>query len=1618
MPAINVARTDTFEKQRIKINEIGSQIFSISQGGSDLSTGILKIGDGTKPLPSLAFTSDASLGIYKPSQGVLGFVHNSKNLLNISNAALNSFRDILLTRKLIETSGVSISSGGQNYDAGTFTDIPLSSGSGTGAQAEFVVTEFTGNITTTGDNYNPGQYTGVVLSGGNGSGATVDFNVPSIGGVVSNAGNGYKPGVYTTVPLTPTTGSGAGAEATIDIGGDAYIIGSISSPGTAYETGSYQAVSLINTATTTYTVTTVVNPGTPPPDNVYQINGNTQQALTLVKGNSYTFDVSDTSNDTHPFVIQNTQGGTLSTDYYSVITKGTPGTANAIVQLIIKPSAPNETIKYNCASHDGMGADITITTGGAGSYGSGATADITVDSGGSITGVSNITIGSDYQIGDVLSASQRDIGGQTFGGGGFAWTISSFDYQGIITQVIITDSGTNYQLNNILEINNTDVGGSGSGFQYTVSTTPGKVTELLFSDKGTGYQITDVLSLPGATSTSGQLKGSAGPLATTLSDASAVITVTSTAGILDGMVVFGGQIDTGQLSGNTTVASVDSATEITLSDIPSVAGAASLTFESPGNLAEVAVGSTNGILIGSIVTVSSGTGTLPANTKVLTIDTDNNIVVLDQNPTQAGSAALSFAPPYGSGTATFQYTIDALGVIESLDITNGGNGYAEGDTLNVTPTDLANPIVYPVINVQGTMHTFVSAPAASAFSADDVLEKADGSSQAGIAVVKTTVNGGNITEAYLEGSFQTGDVLRKVGTTSPTFEVNTVDVDSSYFYKLDVGSGYTLQPSFTLYVGNTYQFDFSDPSNSIHTFALSSFPEGRWGQSLIENITASMLTSDKQITVSSTTGILPGMVAEYVSGSGNVDQSTVVESIDSGTTLTLTVNPTASGTAVLQFYGAEYTDAVTRTATTLSIKVSATTPTPLYYYCANPDESHAGEGGSSSITIDPNNPKVFGSGFILDVNSVSSSNTVSTNVLTGEVSSATVNATTSITSEQGNITNISATNTTTTNLNVEQIDSSTNLELTALSLNVNNPLNVGSSLQMSSTNGNITTAGVVKSTGSFSSSDVLQIELAEISTIGANDLTIAPAGGRIAKVSGTTALVLPVGDTLQRPQQPIAQNGAIRFNTDNNQYEGYNATTTSWSSLGGVRDIDGNTYILAELTAGANDNTLWFYNDSVNTLKLTPSALDFTGVKTISSTKLGLPTYVEWTANTPVTNGQYIRYRNNIYEVLSDGTTASSGGEPTHTTGTENNGTAQLAWSQTSVSAITFDNAEEVRVGPFKDCPLIIGSELKLHDNRISTTVQDLIIEPNAGKQTIILSNTHFRIPSGTDNEKQIAPAGPGSIRFNTTIQQFEGYSGVNWSSLGGVRDVDGNTYIIPETAPAANENILYFYNNNVNTIQLTETVLDFTNIDTITTSGGTSLALDTQTLTLNSNATTIDNSSATRTFISSTKQYLDLGLSSGLNTDPILRLDDQGDIFFNTTFGSGSFNGVKIFDGDLKEFELADYKISSATFALDKGGLESSSVVLYNSASSKGCKVTVASKSSSGKRSMVEYSVIDNGTDIFYSEYGGLNTSADQFISSFDFTASTEPRITVTLSNDHTVADIIQFTVLIQEIK
>ena len=1618
MPAINVAKTDTFESQRQKINQIGNTLFQISEGGSDLSTGNLKLGDGTRIAPSLAFVSDPTLGLYKASNNVIGYAASSKILADFGIESLFAYKDFILQKRTITDGGTAINASGSNYDAGTYAGISLSGGTGDLSASNFTVIEFDGQLTNAGLNYLPGSYSNIPLRGGSGADSFISFTVDQIDGIVGNQGSGYVPGFYTSVPLTG--GTGTGAEASVTITGTTTVTGGITNTGSSYTDGTYSNIELLNQPTQTFVVTAVTNPGTPPPNNVYNIDGNVQPVLNLIKGNTYAFDVSDSSLGTHPFIFKALSGSLNISDYITT-TKGVTGTSGAVVYLTIKSSAPTETIQYDCSVHAGMGANINITTGAAGSQGAGLRATIEI-SGGAVTSVQIDATGSDYLASQVFSVFSGDVGGT---GSGFAYTINSIVYDGVVDTFVITNSGQNYVKTDTLSFSNSSTGNNGSGFSFEITTDPGIIKDLTFSIRGSGNQVGNQLTLPP------EVTGVTG----TLNSLSSTFTVSSVAGLVAGMTV----------------------------------------------------------------TQTAGTGTLGTGITLAGVDTINTTVTLSAAPSADGSATLTFTPVYGTPTTSMVYTVNVLGPVSDYSISNGGNGYTDGDILTVDPTALTQPIVYDV-TVENTQDiTFTGTVSSSSFSVGDVIKIRDGVVSAlfvsgstaivaeegntytslsptggngsGLVVdieratggsvgTVTITNGGNdyqlndtvtiagnlvggtsptddveltlstvssntssevyaktesggaitsLTCKYVDSGFSSSDVIIKVGS-STTATINTA-ASEEYRYFINTGVGTSqITPDLTLYVGNKYRFSTTNSSNSGHQFSLSTFRDGTWSPSRVENVSTIFTLGDKNLTVTSTTGIVAGMEVTVVSG-GAIPTNTFVDTVVNSTTLTLTNAPTSAGATVVNFTGVAYTDGVTRSSDYVEIAVTASTPT-LYYYCPTHQNMGGSDNNEAVLTIDPNNPKTFGSGFELLVTTTTQQNIITSNILTGEVSAV------SFTGGSASISSISGSS---LNYSSGTINTLTTTDINSSALTITAPvtldgnLDIGTTISIAESSGNITTSGVLKTTNSLNVSDVLTITGSVIESSGPNDITLTPFSGRKIKINSVTSLDIPVGTTLERPS--AAANGSIRFNTTNGQYEGYNSSTTSWSSLGGVRDLDGNTYILAELTPGANDNSLWFYNDNSNTLKLTPEFLDFRSVKKISSGRLGIPAFTEWNANTPVTIGQYLKYRNNLYEVTGAGTTASSGNEPTHTSGALNNGTAQLTWSQLAVSPIEFTEVEELRVGPNKDCPLVVSEEIKLFNNVISTLVEDLIVTPNAGKKVTIDAPTSLVIPVGNINQRGTALQ--GSIRYNTTISQFEGYSGSNWSSLGGVRDVDGNTYIIPETAPAANENILYFYNNNVNTIQLTETTLDFTNIDTITTTGGTSLALDTETLTLNTNDTTIDNSNGTRTFISTSKQYLDIGLSSGLYVDPVLRLDNQGDVYLNTTFGTGNFNGVKVLDGQLKEFELADYKVKTGTFQLVKGGSESSSVTLYDSATTKGCKVSVVSKSSSGKRSFSEYSVIDNGTDIFHNEYGSLNTSGnDQFTAAFDFTASTEPRITLTLTNDHATSDVINFTVLVQELK
>jgi len=1116
MPAIQVARTDTFEQQRQKINQLGSTLFNITAGGSDLSTGNLKLGDGTRTAPSLSFVSDPGLGIYKPDEKIIGYVSDGKKIADFAPTGFYSFRDFIVQRKVLTTAGTSILNNGKNYDPGTYTNIPISGGTGENATINVIVTEYSGTLLNSGSNYTPGTYNNIPLSGGTGSGALVSFIVDSLSGVISNSGSGYVPGLYTNIPLTG--GSGTGALASISITGSTTLNGSITSGGTGYTTGTYNSIQILNTPTTTYTVTTTTN-ASPPPNEVYRINGVTQQSLTLIRGNTYRFDQSAASNAGHPITFVSSTDGPLSPQDYTIISKGNAGSAGAFTDLIIKPTAATGSIKYSCSIHSGMGASITINSGVSGRYGSGASANITV-SGGAITAFSFVSSGSDYKSGDTLQVYVGDVGNT---GSEFQYTLSTPTYTGVISTISISNSGNSYLLNDILSFNNSSVGGFGSGFQYTISSNPGKIGSLSFPVKGSGYSINDLLSLPsGVSGISANLRGTVNDLTTTLSTASTTITVSSTAGIIPGMQLNVAQGSIGVLSPGTTVSSITNSTQLVLSALPTTSGSATVTFFSTNSLTDVLVSSTTNIVPGLVVSKTSGSGTISAGTTVVSVNSSTSIVTLSSAPTSPGVCTLSFLPSYGVGTTSFSYRIDTLGPIQSFTVNNSGNGYTVNDQLTVDSTNLTQPITYLVrIDLIQTL-VFQSTLPSNTFTVGDFVTKRSGQIQSfsettkptvspttvgprattlstssttitvsnttgitsGMIVsqdlqndigelavpttVQTVVNSTQLVLSALpiasgtanltfssdqsgiytnissttngSGTGATFDITRSqsgvvtnisinnsgyfyaindtitisgntIGGTTPTHDivltissvipnidleilkinssggnitsmviksiVGSTIIDSDYIvksttnatsyqlssasavenkYLINTGSGFSLTPNLSLYVGNTYVFDFSNSTNIGNTFSLSKYRDGKWSPSFISNISTTLSTTSSQITVSNTTGILPGMEVSVVSGTGAVIFGTTVLSVNNLTTLTLSSTALTSGPCVLNFRGSEYTAGVTRSSTTLKIKVTLDTPN-LYYYSADSENYGGSDNLESSISINSNNPK-------------------------------------------------------------------------------------------------------------------------------------------------------------------------------------------------------------------------------------------------------------------------------------------------------------------------------------------------------------------------------------------------------------------------------------------------------------------------------------------------------------------------------------------------------------------------------------------------------------------------------------------------------------------------------------
>jgi len=1162
------------------------------------------------------------------------------------------------------------------------------------------------------------------------------------------------------------------------------------------------------------------------------------------------------------------------------------------------------------------------------------------------------------------------------------------------SDINITDPGSGFDVAEYTDVVLT--GGSGTGAVADISVSPfvGSIT-----NSGSGYTQGSYLSSFKLKTLTGSGSGATG-----------TVIVSSTGNVSSFTIV---NFGTGFVSGNT------------IGLYPPLSGVSTTLSTSS---IQIIVPSTAEIVTGSTVTVSSGTGTLNAGTTVAAI-IDSTTIELSTAPTADGSAVLTFTPLYGNGS-NFVYTISELNAVKSINVTNGGSGYKAGDILTVTPEDLSTPIEYTVDVVTLQSLTFSGTIASGTFVVGNTIELASGGSTYQIYEVNTS--GGNITSIVVaDGGLQASDIIINTGSASPTYTIATAtDTDR---YTIDG----VVTPDITLYIGSKYIFTY--PSG--HPFALSTTNGG-----------------------------------------------------------------THSG-------GTEYTDGVTRdtSANSLTVIPSLSYPTTIYYYCT----VHSGMAGTGNFIISSSNPNPPGSGLEVTLSTISIDDTIDLDIVDGNIvaNSATIGA---LTSATGTITALSSTSGSITTLSSTTINGQgsgltlSSSGITNITINPGANLNIGANLSIARTSGNITTSGVIKSTGSFNSSDVLTIQTNTISSIGNNNIILSPATGKNVKVSATTSLVVPVGNTLQRPSGSNAESGSIRFNTETQQYEGYNASVAAWSSLGGVRDVDGNTYIIAEEFTGANDNNIWFYNGGTNTLRVTQSSLDLIDARTIQSFDYSGSEH--WQPFKYFSLGDFVSYNDNIYEVTSAGLTDSDA--PVHTSGsvTANGGNApivgaiatytvstpsgnnatgnytyvdpyggatffivftsgtlisiditsqgtggysttgggvsniitipgasiggttpldnltvtvtgiagaiELTFDRLAFGEVIFDKITDVSI---KDSPLLLqdtvtSEQLQISSSGVSSNGTLTLTAP-IGSNVVVNAVSSLAIPAGT--EAQRGTPVPGSIRYNTTSNQYEGYnsSSSNWSSLGGVRDVDGNTYIIPELSSGSNENILYFYNDGANTLQLKKSDLRFEEIDTIT-SANESLDFNVNTVSFNTTDFSIDNSNSSTSLLSSSKTNLDLGMSVGLTVDTVIRLTSSGEIYLNKSFGTGTFNGVKFLDGALKTFELDDIQIKTFEILLEKGVTNTGSASIYDPTIVSSSKITVSAVDKvTHDVQTEEYNVIVKSGDIYNVEYGSNKTSTI-YSASFDISPAGNLRINITLSSSVPENNEVAITILSTNVK
>ena len=1242
--------------------------------------------DGSAAQPALYFTNAIDVGIFKGDESLYISAKGATvaNFSETNLTALQNFRT-LISAIPDGTDGITVTNGGGLYASGTFTNALLSGGTGTGARAEIIVDPIAGEILAGGGGYVGGSYLAVPLTGGSGTNALADITIIDFSGTIQDGGSGGNPlgagqqATFTNVTLTGGSGSGMLADITITDGGASVNVTGvvITDQGSGYQEGdvlSAPPAQIGNISGFEYVIIGVGNVSQVSialADNNYQV-GDILSASDADLGNSgngsgFQFEVTGVGVVTEVTI---TDGG----DGYIV------GDILSVDPIELSPAEEYWTIMRFCqlvefSGSTGAGFNIgdTLTYNGSSrpivkKFGDAVTIESSGDTGGPLNFSAGLT--ADDGNGNVLSVTAIGDGEGNPGALNYFFGPTA---NGPWTNI----QDFTFEKNKRYIFDQTD--GSNAGHPLRFSTSPDGIHTLLGgqgaqADYGDLYEGDEVDY--NYTSTAIAI--------TPNENTPTTLYYYCAEGIADQL---NEHINEGGFNGYEGV--------ITISGTAQISG--------EGALFTVAqVSNEENILLNKDGTATFGDTTLNS----LSVNATLDVAGITQLSNDLIVGGQKFVVDFTTGDTVIDGGLSVAGELTFLSDANfGGTLYV--DSVNNKVSVNIDPEVTPLtadFEVSGTIlnngDVTIATDAASSVLIGDINE-------VGGTTEKLRVDGGLFASEFK--TFATGSITAPTYSfgTKPRIGIGCNTTESSLFITGESGEVLRVQSeSSTFYRDLNFnsltitESIISDPSSGYTKGIFSGAPaSGGTGNGLIATLTVSYYAPIGEIvsvtnisaadlnrvpgiytfTDSEYTTSGDGLNAEFeitIDGSGN---ASVISVIEGGTLFVVGETITIPGGLLSPGQQTASVD-LTFDIASLSSELGAGYSGVTYESVEVTGGSGTGalanltlENGSitSFTIIDPGNEGYLPG----DVISIDYATMIDSTSFPPTVSDPPTTPASFRIKSDGSLVDVTIQDFGDGYLSGDILEFP--------SLQGGNPLTPAKFTILSTTstnNGKFYKTGEVEAlslttTGSGINVDsILSINNNTISTIGDDDIIVSPGSSqKLLSVSGTGGVKIPVGTSTNRPSATTL--GIIRYNSQTQQYEGSNGS--DFISLGGVRDVDGNTYILAEEFVGANDNTLYFFTDDTNTARLTTTEFTLITSQVVASRDIASPK-VLWKPGDSATQAtlpsiNYVYYGDNLYSVDSTGTfDTDENNAPIHTSGTVLNGSVNLTYVSSVFGPLTF----------------------------------------------------------------------------------------------------------------------------------------------------------------------------------------------------------------------------------------------------------------------------------------------------------------------------------------------------------